>query len=303
MAEREFEGHQVAFALKSKDVGPELAKALVHCCYYRDDPDWLVMLTSANGPDGPFTVQGKRGPEELTVGSLARGFIVETRSRSRIAPLLNKAVPEHLKAAEVAHRKLRERGIGHPSISNEDAILLHTALNEADDGYPSSKTQGRLYTLLHRYGLGGLYAELSSKWVGTTPPSQDEAVWQEFWRRWPLDNLQRAFQMTDAALAPEAVGQMDPASRAFLLAERASMHLLLFDHDQDLSRLKLARECADMAWAIQPSGRGNEVYLRLAKLTGQAEYEQLAAARRAEWERERNDLPIPLDRPKRRDLK
>lgn len=303
MAEREFEGQRVAFALKSLATGPALAKALVNCHFYLDDPDALATITATEGPDGPFMLLGPNGPKPLTVGKLARGYIVETRSRSRIAPLLNKAVPEHVKAAEVARRKLTERGIVHPSISNEDAILLNRALCEADDSYPSLKTRGQLGTLLRRYGLAQVYAELSAQWMGTTPPSQAEARWQEFWWRWPLENLQRAFQMTDIAIDPVTAGKMDPDGRAFLLAERAWMHLSLFDHDQDPSRLQLARECADLAWAIRPLGRSNEVYLRLAKLTGRAEVEELAASRRAEWERIRDDLPVPWERMKRRDLK
>lgn len=81
-----WQGEAVALALQNSTAGAAVAEALIGCSFYGDGPDHLPTITGADTPTGPFQLQSARGPHAVTLAALRRGYIVDARDPSPLAP-------------------------------------------------------------------------------------------------------------------------------------------------------------------------------------------------------------------------
>lgn len=290
MPEIEFEGEKVAFAVANTKTAHDVAAALIGCTYYLDDPDVIWEISGVEWPGPVFATQGPVRQQPLTVPRFARGYIVEIRKESRLAPLIARATPPHIAAAEDARRLLAKAGIHHPTISNDDALQLADAL-ASDDGQstPAMKIRTLIATLLRRYELDRPYIGIAARWLeesrsrGEHPPIDVTIQLISAYRK--LRDYAAALQCTDVVVAPDAADRISSTQRAILFTQRAAIHLDFYDYGRDEARLKSARKCASTAWAIEPSDQCSAVYGRLKLAEEGLQEERANAVRVAQRDR------------------
>jgi hypothetical protein len=289
MAEREFEGEAVALALQNSATAAAVAEALIGCAWYRDDPDDLARITAADSPTGPFQLQAARGPRALTLAELARGYIVDTRDSSPLAPLLEAAMPAHIKAADEARRMLAKRGISHPKLTHDDAVKLADLLSAEEEHFiPPWELRREIADRFDRYDLHRPYIELAKGWIRVADtlnkPWPWDALIQMVSAYRALRDYENALTCTEVAIERGSGERIPPGQLSILCNQRAATCLDLYERSRNVELLKDGRACANRSWAIEPSEACSNVYERLKRFENEQMDEQAAAARRAEEE-------------------
>lgn len=286
MAENEFEGQQVALALINAGTCEAVAAALVGCDFYLDDPDELQTILGARAmPGGVALVIDGRAP--IPPDRLARGYILDTRDPSPLAPLLDAATPHHIKAADEARTALVKRGIHHPRVTHDDAVKLNDLLvAEEQHLMPPWELRREIADVFNRYDLHRAYIKLANGWIRAADklkkPWPWDALIQMVRAHNELHEHESALTWTEVAVERGSGKRIPPGQLAILFNQRAATYLHLYQRSRNADQLTDARACANRSWAIKPSDECFKVYERLKRFENEHMDEQAVAARRDE---------------------